>query len=133
MAYQIQEGEILTYTTTGAVSNGELKVLNNLAGVALESATGSGKVISLAVEGVFDLAAVATGVKTRGLKVGYRTTGSQLKVSAVAAACTGAAWATTGSTLAGGRYCIGTVWETANAAATSMKVKLIGGPMVPLV
>ena len=133
MPQSLQQGDTLTYTTTGAVTAGHLLTVNRLAGVALDSATGAGKKIAVALDGVFDLAAVATGAKAAGSLVGFRTTGSQLKVSAVAAACTGAAWATTGSTLAGGRYAIGHVWETATAAATTMKVKLIGGPMIPFV
>jgi predicted RecA/RadA family phage recombinase len=67
MAQSLSEGSVTNYTTTGAVANGELKVINRMAGVALTAATGAGKNIALALEGVFTLAAVATGVKTRGL------------------------------------------------------------------
>lgn len=120
MAQSLSEGRTFNYTTTGAVSNGELKVINRMAGVALNAATGSGKKIALAVEGVFSLAAVATGVKTAGLRAMYRSTGSQLKVTTV-------------SGVAGtGKYTIGHVWETATAAATTVKVKLRGGPIGPM-
>lgn len=133
MAQTLSDGMVYNYTTTGAVSNGELKVINRMAGVALTSATGASQSIGLALEGVFSLAAVATGVKTAGLPVGYRTTGSQLKVSAVAAGCTGVAWSATGGVqVYGTKYVVGHIWETATAAATSVKVKLIGGPMPAL-
>jgi len=120
MAQTLSDGDVLNYTTTGAVANGELKIINRMAGVALTTATGSGQSIALALEGVFSLAAVATGVKTRGLRAMYRSTGSQMKVTTV-------------SGVAGtGKYSIGTIWETATAAATSVKVKLIGGPLAAI-
>lgn len=120
MAQTLSEGNVFNYTTTGAVSNGELKVINRMVGVALESATGSGKKIGLALDGVFSLDAVATGVKTQGLRAMYRSTGSKLKVTTV-------------SGVAGtGKYSIGTIWETATAAATTVKVKLHGGVLAAL-
>jgi predicted RecA/RadA family phage recombinase len=120
MAQSYSEGQVFNYTTTGAVANGELKVLNRMPGVALTAAAGSGEKIALAVEGVFSLAAVASGVKTAGLRAMYRSTGGQLKITTV-------------SGVAGtGKLSVGTIWETATAAATSVKVKLIGGPMANL-
>ena len=120
MAQSLSNGEITNYTTTGAVANGELKVINRMAGVALTAATGAGQNIALALEGVFTLAAVATGVKTRGLRAMYRSTGSQLKVTCV-------------SGVAGtGKYSIGTIWETATAASTTVKVRLHGGVLAAL-
>ena len=120
MAQTLSEGEVLNYTTTGAVANGQLLVLNRMAGVALESATGAGKVIGLGLTGVYRLAAVATGLKTRGLRAMYRSTGGQLKVTTV-------------SGVAGtGKYSIGVIWETATAASTTVKVKLHGGVLANL-
>ncbi len=120
MAQSLSDGDIINYTTTGAVTNGELKVINRMAGVALASATGSGQSIALALKGVFTLAAVATGVKTRGLRAMYRSTGSQMKITCV-------------SGVAGtGKYSIGTIWETATAASTTVKVKLHGGVLAAL-
>jgi len=117
MSQSLQEGQVFQYTATGAVANGELKVINRLPGVALTAATGAGQKISLAVEGVFQLAAVATGVKTQGLRAMYRSTGSQLKITTV-------------SGVAGtGKYSVGVIWETATAASTTVKVKLHGGPI----
>ena len=120
MSQSLQSGEVYQYTTTGAVANGQLLILGRTAGVALNAATGAGQKISVAMEGVFPLAAVATGVKTAGLRAMYRSTGSQMKVTCV-------------SGVAGtGKYCVGTVWETATAAATTVKVKLIGGPLASI-
>jgi predicted RecA/RadA family phage recombinase len=137
MAQTLSEGEVLNYTATGATANGQLVIANRMAGVALTAATGAGQVIGLGLTGVYNLQAVATGVKTQGLPVGYRTTGTQpFSVTAVAAACTGVAWSahpTSGVVTYGTRYIIGTVWETATATATTMKVKLHGGPLMALV
>lgn len=120
MAQTYSEGEVLNYTATGAIANGELKVINRMAGVALTSATGSGVKTAIALTGVFDLAAVATGAKTQGNRVFYRTTGSVKKAVFVSGVATGA------------KYTIGTVWETATAASTTCKVKLIGGPLAAI-
>lgn len=133
MAQSLQDGNVYQYTTTGAVANGQLIKINRMIGVALNAATGAGQKISLALDGVFQVAAVATGVKTVGLPVGYRTTGSQLKATCVAAAATGVAWSATGGVqVYGTKYTIGHVWETATAASTTVKVKLIGGPLPAL-
>jgi predicted RecA/RadA family phage recombinase len=121
MAQTLSDGAIFNYTTTGAVANGQLLVLGRMAGVALNAATGAGQSIAVAMEGVFSVASVATGAKTRGLRAMYRSTGSQLKVTTV-------------SGVAGtGKYTIGNIWETAaTTAATTVKIKLIGGPIVPI-
>jgi predicted RecA/RadA family phage recombinase len=132
MAQSLSEGSVFNYTTTGAVTNGQLVVLGRMAGVALNSATGAGQKVALALDGVHSLAAIATGTKALGLPVGYRTSGG-LKVSAVAAGCTGVAWSATGGVqVYGTKYCIGTIWEAAASAATSVKVRLHGGPLAAL-
>lgn len=120
MAYSVQDGEKLQFTTAGAVANGQLLVQNRLAGVALTSATGSGQKITLALSGVFELAAVATGAKTQGNRVFYRTTGGVFKAVFASGTATGA------------KYTIGNVWETATAAATTVKVRLVGGPLAAI-
>lgn len=119
MAQSLQDGKTFQYTTTGAVSNGQLLIIGRMAGVAMNAATGAGKKISVAMDGVFSVAAVATGVKTVGFRAMYRSTGSQMKVTCV-------------SGVAGtGKYIVGTVWETATAASTTVKIKLVGGPILP--
>ncbi len=118
MAQSLQDGEVYQYTTTGAVANGQLLVLGRMAGVALNAATGAGQKIGVALEGVFSVASVATGAKTAGLRAMYRSTGSQLKVVTV-------------SGVAGtGKYTIGNIWEAAATSSTTVKIRLIGGPII---
>ena len=136
MSQTLSEGEVFNYTTTGAVKNGELKIIGRMAGVALNAATGAGQLIGLAMEGVHYLQAIPTGVKTVGLPVGYRAatggTYGLLYVSAIPAGCTGVAWSATGPLVYGTKHVVGTIWEGATATATRVKVKLIGGPMPAL-
>jgi predicted RecA/RadA family phage recombinase len=117
MAQSIQKGDVFQYTTTGAVRNGQLLVIGRTVGVALNAATGAGEKISVALEGVFSVDSVATGAKTAGNRAFYRTTGSVPKVAAVSGVATGA------------KYTIGTVWETVTNTSTSVKLKLVGGPL----
>lgn len=120
MAQSLQEGDTLKVTApTGGITNGALVVQNNLAGVALNTVA-AGADVSVALTGVYSLAAVATGAKTQGVRVFYRTTGSAKK-------CAFASGVATGSKLV-----IGHVWETATAAATTVKVRLCGGLMAPV-
>lgn len=124
MAQTFSEGNVFNYTTTGAVANGDLLVVNQRAGVALESATGAGKVIGLALEGVFDVLCATTGAMNAGGTAYYRTaTGKKARVAAVIAAATG--------TASGMSRAVGMLWETkaSGASRTSIKVKLVGGPM----
>jgi predicted RecA/RadA family phage recombinase len=117
MSQSLQDGSVYQYTTTGAVANGQLLVIGRTVGVALNAATGAGAKIGVAMEGVFQVAAVATGAKTAGNRAFYRSTGSQLKV-AIASGVAGT-----------GKYVIGSIWETATAASTTVKIKLFGGPI----
>lgn len=125
MAKSISDGSIYNYTSTGAVTNGELRIVNRMAGVCLNAATGSGVMVPVALDGVYNLSAVATGEKSAGSLVYCRTTGSQWKVTCVAAGATGA----TGATGSEKAFVVGTVFETATAAATTLNVRLIGAPM----
>lgn len=120
MAQNISDGMKINYTTAGAVANGELLAINRTVGVALTAATATGETIAVALEGVFDLAAVATGAKTLGNRVFMRTTGGVKKAVFASGVATGA------------KYTIGTVWETATAASTTCKVKLVGGPLAAI-
>lgn len=120
MAQSYAEGDVLNYTTAAAVANGQLLMIGRTAGVALEAATGSGVVIPVAMEGVFEVASVATGVKTVGLRAMVRATGGLCKITCVSGRA---------ST---GKYTVGTIWETAATTATSVKIKLIGGPLAAI-
>ena len=125
MAQTISEGEVFNYTATGAVINGDLIVVGQRVGVALNAATGAGQVIGLALEGVFNVACAATGTITAGNAAYYRigTTGTKTMKAVPLAAATG--------TTSGMARSIGTFWETKTSGATrtTVKVKLIGGPM----
>ena len=129
MAQTYSEGEVFNYTTTGAVANGDLIVVGNRAGVALTSATGAGQVIALALEGVFDVRCRTTGTITVGNAAYYRiaTTGTKIMQAVpVLASATGIT-----ANVSGARRAIGTFWETKTSGATrtTIKVRLVGGPM----
>lgn len=126
MAQTLSEGTVFNYTTTGAVANGDLLVVGHRAGVALESATGSGKVIGLALEGVYNVRCRTTGTITVGNSAYYRiaTTGTKIMQAVpVIGSATGGA--------SGMARTIGMFWETKTSGATrtTIKVKLVGGPM----
>ncbi|MCU0806384.1 MAG: DUF2190 family protein [Candidatus Contendobacter sp.] len=120
MSQSLQEGAVYQYTTTGAVANGQLLVLGRTAGVALNAATGAGQKIAVALEGVFSVASRPTGAKTAGMRAMYLATGGVNRVTTVSGAA------------GTGKYTIGTLWETAATSATSVKIKLIGGPIAAI-
>ena len=53
-AVKIQEGGVIDYTAAGTIANGDVVPLTDRIGVALSDAV-SGDVISLAIEGVFEI------------------------------------------------------------------------------
>ncbi len=55
-AVRIQDGEIVDYTATGAVANGDVIPLTDRVGVALGDAV-AGEVVSLQLDGVFEITA----------------------------------------------------------------------------
>ena len=120
MAQNIQNGDHIKITApTGGITNGTLVVQNRAVGVALNTVT-AGADVTVALTGVFDVAAVATGAKTQGNRVFYRTTGGQKKAVFASGTATGA------------KYTIGMVWQTATAAATTCRIKLTGNPMAAI-
>jgi predicted RecA/RadA family phage recombinase len=131
MAQSFSEGSVFNYTTTTGgspvIANGDLLVVEKMVGVALNSSTGAGQVIAVALDGVFEVAAHTTGNLTAGDAAYYRTvSGVKVQVRAYAAA-TG--YVATGAVK--NARTIGTIWETKGATAgrTKIKVKLVGGPM----
>jgi predicted RecA/RadA family phage recombinase len=126
MAQSLSEGSVFNYTTTGAVANGDLMVVGQRVGVALESATGANKVIALALDGVFEVLCAATGTMTAGNAAYYRRTATGYRQSRVTIATGGA----TGLASGMGRT-VGMFWETKGATSgrSKIKVKLVGGPM----
>ena len=133
MAQSLSEGSVFNYTTTTGdspvVANGDLLVVGQRVGVALNSSTGAGQVIALALDGVFNVLAHTTGNLTAGDAAYYSlTSGVKAKVR-VKAASTG--YLATGANIKYSRT-IGTIWETkagATSGRTTIKIKLIGGPM----
>jgi predicted RecA/RadA family phage recombinase len=115
MAYSIYEGEVLTYTTTSAVTNGALLIVGDTPAVALNAKSTGSSSISIATEGVFELTRKASaGNVGVGNKAYYVTTGGVNKVTSVA---------TSGK-------CIGIYAETTTTGATTCLVRLIGAPLL---
>lgn len=55
-AIKIQEGAVIDYTATATIANGDIVLIGSRCGVALDDAV-SGDAISLALEGVYEVAA----------------------------------------------------------------------------
>lgn len=65
----VARGDVMNFTTAGAVSSGAVVVTGHTLGVALKAATASGEVIPVAVEGVFELPKVSAAVFAQGEKL----------------------------------------------------------------
>lgn len=96
-----QYGDVINYTAGAAITKGAIVPLTECAGVALDTATGSGAVIPVALEGVWTVTKkagatldFAVGEKvqtltTGGVEKAVATGGSEPLGIAVAAAATG--------------------------------------------
>lgn len=114
MAYSVSNGDVINYTTSGAVTNGALLILGDTPVVALNSAAGAAESIAVAVKGVFSLSRKASaGLVAVGRKAYYVTTGGVNKITSVAAS---------------GKQ-VGIYAETTTTDATTCKIRLLGGPM----
>jgi len=112
--FKQQDGDQLNYTTTGAVTNGQLILVGDSVGVARTAATGSGAKISLGLVGVYSGLAKKAAASTNfavGERVYYMTTGGVVKATAVAAA---------------GQF-LGIGWAAAATGDTTCTVRLAGG------
>lgn len=109
----VQNGEVLDTVATDAVTKGWLVKRGSVLGVALNTATGAGAALRLAISGVWtvDKIAAASTNTVVGGKVYGRATGTAGRQKALAVA-TGAV--------------IGTAYEAAVTGATTVKVKLLG-------
>ena len=125
MSQSLADGSVFNYTATGALPNGSLLVVGNRAGVALNTATGAGQVVALGLEGVYNVKCGTTGTITAGGAAYYRigTSGTKIMSAVPLAAAAG--------TTSGMARSIGLFWETkaSGATRTTIKVKLVGGPM----
>jgi predicted RecA/RadA family phage recombinase len=66
---QVQRGDVIDFTTAGAVAVGAVVVVGVFLGIALKAAAGSGEVISVAIEGVFTVPKATGSAWTAGLPV----------------------------------------------------------------
>jgi predicted RecA/RadA family phage recombinase len=62
----VQPGDVIQYTTGGAVASGDVVKMGNILGVALTAASGSGETISVALRGVFTVPKVTAAVIAQG-------------------------------------------------------------------
>lgn len=91
-AVKIQEGGVIDYTAGGTIANGDVVPLTDRVGVALDDAV-SGDVISLALEGVFEITGATADTFAIGTVVYFDATARN--VTTVATANTPAGIATT--------------------------------------
>ena len=105
-ATKIQTGAVVDYTATGTIANGDVIPLTGRVGVALDDAV-SGDVISLELEGVFEVTAKTADAINFGAVVYFDATNRELTTTS------------TDNTLAGFA-----VSEKASAAAGSIYVKI---------
>lgn len=63
----VNDGRVITYSNTGsAISSGDVVVINNIIGVALEDIAATSGTGSVAIEGVFTVPAVSAAVIAQG-------------------------------------------------------------------
>lgn len=105
----IQEGDTIDFTTSGAVTSGQLVQFGNLHGVATTAAAGSGEVIALTLEGVFTLP------KLTGAAADACTAGGPVYFSS---------GSVSGSDSSGTRKLVGHSLAAAAQAATTVRVRL---------
>lgn len=65
----VQRGDVVNFTTAGAVTAGAVVKMLHTIGVALKSAAGSGEVIPVAIEGVFTVPKASAAVFVVGEKL----------------------------------------------------------------
>jgi predicted RecA/RadA family phage recombinase len=79
---QVQAGNVISFTTAGAVAAGAVVPLQHAIGIALTSASGSGQVISVAIEGVFTVPKVSAAVWAAGEKLLWDASAAAFDASA---------------------------------------------------
>lgn len=65
---QYAKGDVLDYVASGTITNGQVVVMGHTLGVALKGG-GSGDVIPVAIDGVFELPKVSAAVFVQGEKL----------------------------------------------------------------
>ncbi len=74
----IEDGLTVDFTTAGAVALGEVLEFANSIGIALAAATGSGQVIAIAMEGVWELPKETGVAFTVGQKLYWDATNNRV-------------------------------------------------------
>lgn len=87
----IQDGKTVDFTSLGAVALGEVLEFANSIGIALAAATGSGQVIPVAMEGVWELAKETGVAFTVGQKLYWDATNNRVDATNTNIPC-GLAW-----------------------------------------
>lgn len=76
-AVKIQEGGVIDYTAGGTIANGDVVPLTDRIGVALDDAV-SGDIISIALEGVFEITGKTADTFAAGTVVYFDATAREI-------------------------------------------------------
>lgn len=92
----VQDGKTLDFTSAGAIAVGEVLEFANSIGIALTPATAAGQVVSVAMEGVWELAKETGVAFTVGQKLYWDAANNRVDATNTNIAC-GLAWRAQGS------------------------------------
>ena len=99
-AVRIQEGDVVDYTATSVVANGDIIPLTDRVGIALNDAV-IGDVISLELEGVFEMTATTADAIAFGDVVYFNATSRTVTTTATGNTFAGIAVSAKAGTVAG--------------------------------
>ena len=102
-ATKIQQGAIVDYTAAATIANGDVIPLTGKVGVALDDAV-SGDVISLELEGVFEITATTADAVAFGVVLYFDATAREVTTTATANTLAGHAMSAKAATVAGSVY-----------------------------
>ena len=111
---KVQEGETITVTSGGAVAVGDVDVIGEQIGVALNAASGSGESVAYAMDGVWNLPKVSGAVIAAGESVIWDVSAGAFDDNAATPASGDVSNACT-------------AWEAAGNGVTTIAVKLNTG------
>ncbi len=83
----ISDGKVFEFVTAGAVAVGDVLEFANSIGIALEAATGAGQTITVAMEGVWELAKETGVAFTVGQKLYWDATNNRVDATNTNIAC----------------------------------------------
>jgi len=102
-ATKIQQGAMVDYTATATIANGDVVPLADSIGIALDDAV-SGDVISLELEGVFEITATTLDAIAFGVVLYFDTTARTVTTTATANTLAGRAMSAKAGATAGSVY-----------------------------